>query len=201
MKNFLRIVVGVQFHNERSFDGIGQYILVSNHNSHLDTMILLSSLPFSQITKMHPVAAGDYFNKNRLQGTIVRFFINTVFVDRKKAQKGENLNYLDEIVKSGKSLLIFPEGSRGNPDELQRFKKGVGVVLEKNPRVKVIPCFIDGVGRSLPRGEMLLVPFCIKLFMGKPIDIGQKNLEEINKTIFDSINSLKQQGSVYGSTT
>lgn len=193
MKNFLRVVIGVQFQKAKKLEGIEQFIIVANHNSHLDTMILLSCLPSKLVHKVHPIAAGDYFNKNKLIGFATSFFVNTLYVNRESKVKGENLDFLDSIIKDGKSIIIFPEGSRGAPDELQQFRKGVGVILSKNPSVPFVPMFLDGVGRAMPKGESMPVPFTTQLYVGDPVYTEGKSVEEINQLIFEGITNLKNQ--------
>tara|TARA_R110002072_G_scaffold276051_1_gene437278 strand:- start:5770 stop:6348 length:579 start_codon:yes stop_codon:yes gene_type:complete len=191
MKNFLRLVIGVQFQRAKHIEDLEQVIIVANHNSHLDTMILLSALPSKILHKVHPIAAGDYFNKNKVVGFLTRFFVNTLYVNRETKVKGENLDFLDKVIKEGKSIIIFPEGSRGSPDELQQFRKGVGVILSKNPDVPFVPMFLDGVGRAMPKGEALPVPFTTKLFVGKPVYTHNMNVDQINELIYTKIIELK----------
>jgi 1-acyl-sn-glycerol-3-phosphate acyltransferase len=61
MRLFLRVIVGVKLIRKEALKNQKQFIIVSNHNSHIDTMALMSSLSFNQLPNTHPVAAGDYF--------------------------------------------------------------------------------------------------------------------------------------------
>ena len=58
---FLKLIVGVQFTDCRFLKKEKQFIILANHNSHLDTLSLLSSLPGKLLWKVKPVAAEDYF--------------------------------------------------------------------------------------------------------------------------------------------
>ena len=60
---FLKLIVGVQFTDCRFLKKEKQFIILANHNSHLDTLSLLSSLPGELLWKVKPVAAEDYFGK------------------------------------------------------------------------------------------------------------------------------------------
>lgn len=64
---FLKLIVGVQFPDTRFLRKEGQFIILANHNSHLDTLSLLSSLPGNLLWKIKPVAAEDYFGRTRFQ--------------------------------------------------------------------------------------------------------------------------------------
>ena len=72
---FLKLIVGVQFTDCQFLKKEKQFIILANHNSHLDTLSLLSSLPGNLLWKVKPVAAEDYFGKTRFQASISNFFI------------------------------------------------------------------------------------------------------------------------------
>ena len=59
----------------------------------------------------------------------------------------------------GEILVVFPEGSRGVPEEMTRFKTGVARLVEFCPDAAVTPVYLQGAGRSLPKDAKLLVPF------------------------------------------
>ncbi|MBX9745377.1 MAG: 1-acyl-sn-glycerol-3-phosphate acyltransferase, partial [Hyphomonadaceae bacterium] len=59
----------------------------------------------------------------------------------------------------GEILVVFPEGSRGEPEEMTRFKTGVARLAEFCPAATVTPVYLQGAGRSLPKDAKLLVPF------------------------------------------
>jgi 1-acyl-sn-glycerol-3-phosphate acyltransferase len=66
----------------------------------------------------------------------------------------------------GEILILFPEGSRGEPEKLANFKSGVAYISEKYPSVPVYPVFLHGLGKSLPKGEAILVPFFCDILIG-----------------------------------
>ena len=80
---FLKLIVGVQFPDTRFLRKEGQFIILANHNSHLDTLSLLSSLPGNLLWKIKPVAAEDYFGRTRFQAAFSNYFINTLLIRRK----------------------------------------------------------------------------------------------------------------------
>ena len=194
MRNFLRVIVGVKFLNKENLKKKKQFIIVSNHNSHLDTMALLSSLSWSQIGKTHPVAAGDYFGKSPLKAALTRFFTNSMLIRRSKSDGSENpITQMGQALDEGKSLILFPEGSRGEPEKMQEFKKGIGVILSKHKDIPYIPVFMSGLGKVLPKGEKLLVPFDSYVIFGEPRFIQSEDVNEIVKTIEAEILDLKVQ--------
>ncbi|MDD4976453.1 MAG: lysophospholipid acyltransferase family protein [Bacteriovorax sp.] len=195
MKNFLRLIFGVSYKNINHFKGLKQFIVVANHNSHLDTMSVLAAMPSSQLTKVHPVAAGDYFGKNKLTQFLTEFFINTLLISRNKSgAKNNALDDMDQLLKDGKSILIFPEGSRGEAEIMQDFKHGASILLKKNPSIPFIPIFMKGMGKALPKGDPFLIPTECQVRIGNPMwieNIEQKEIPEITEIIKQQILRLQ----------
>jgi len=180
MRNFLRIIVGVKYFNVESLSKNNQFIIVSNHNSHLDTMAIMSVLNLAQLEKVHPVAAGDYFGKSALKAYITKLFTNALLIQRTKTVNSQNpIELMFECLDRGDSLILFPEGSRGEPQKMQQFKKGIGIVLQKYPNIPYIPVFMQGMGKILPKGESLLVPFDAYVVFGEPSYSNSNEIEEI----------------------
>ena len=111
---FLKLIVGVQFTDCQFLKKEKQFIILANHNSHLDTLSLLSSLPGNLLWKVKPVAAEDYFGKTRFQASISNFFINTLLIRRKGEKDSEHdpIRKMLEAIDAGYSLILFPEGVR-----------------------------------------------------------------------------------------
>jgi 1-acyl-sn-glycerol-3-phosphate acyltransferase len=74
-----------------------------------------------------------------------------------------------EALTRGEILVVFPEGSRGAPEEMTRFKTGVARLVEFCPDAAVTPVYLQGAGRSLPKDAKLLVPFNTTAVVGDPL--------------------------------
>lgn len=194
IKAIIRYIIGITYADNRIIKETKQFIIVANHNSHLDTATILSALPAGALKKTHPVAAADYFGKNKFTTFLSEFFINALLIKRKKGQGGENpIKKMDSLLKEGKSLILFPEGSRGKPEELQKFKIGIAILLEKNPEIPYIPVYLNGMGKALPKGDSLLVPFTGSIVFGKP-QFKAENItpEELAMSIEEDVFNLSE---------
>lgn len=141
-------------------------IVVANHNTHIDILVLFRLFPLRQINRVKVIAAEDYFSRG-LAGFCARFFLNMILVDRKK-RKTNALQPLREALRAGYSVILFPEGTRGRPGVLEHFKTGVGALALEFPDIPVYPVLLKGVERTMPRGHFFPVPFTISIHRAEP---------------------------------
>jgi 1-acyl-sn-glycerol-3-phosphate acyltransferase len=148
----------------------GPAIIAANHNSHVDTIVLLCLFPSKLLPKLRPVAAADHFDKGGFGSWFSRNIIGIIPIKRGGATRGEDvLLGAKEALQRGEILVVFPEGSRGAPEEMTRFKTGVARLVEYMPHAAVTPVFLQGAGRSLPKDAKLLVPFNTTAVIGEPL--------------------------------
>ncbi len=189
-------LVGVKTIRRTNFKEAKQFIIVANHNSHVDTMVLLSSLPISQLKRTHPVATATYFGKKKWLELLSNLFVNTVLIQRREEKspetdQGKALEQLMKKLEQGHSLIFFPEGSRGEPEQMQAFKKGIGVLLQKFPHIPFIPVYLKGMGKILPKGSILPVPYDAQVYFGDPTFCQHNTVEEIVAEVESAILVLK----------
>jgi len=170
VKPLVLLILGINARGREHLPLSGAAIIVANHNSHLDTMALMSLFPLRVINKVHPVAAADYFLCNRFIKWFALNIAGIIPIDRRMKEKGHDvfaavINALD----NNSIVIIFPEGTRGEPEIMGRMKNGIAHLLRERPDVPVIPVFFHGLGKSLPKGEILLVPFFVDAFIGEPL--------------------------------
>lgn len=148
----------------------GPAIIVANHNSHLDTMVLMALMPLSKLKDIKPVAAADYFFSSPWKAWVSEHVLGIIPVERGGTDKSEDpLEGCYQALADNKVLVLFPEGSRGEPEQMTDLKKGVSFLAERFPDAPVVPVFTHGLGKALPKGSFLLVPFFCDIFIGEPI--------------------------------
>lgn len=164
------VVLGMNVRHRNRLPKKGPAIVTPNHNSHLDTLAMLTLFPLRQIAQVRPVAAADYFLKTGLLGWFSLNFVGIIPIARKRGDaNGDPLAACYEALERGEILVIFPEGTRGEPERMQELKSGVAVLASRFPTVPVVPIFMHGLGKSLPKGTFVPVPFFVDVYVGQPM--------------------------------
>lgn len=146
----------------------GPAIIAANHNSHVDTLLLLTMFPARLIGRLRPVAAADYFLRGPVIGWFSRSLIGIVPISRQSGGREDVLAPAREALAAGDIVIIFPEGTRGAAtDELGPMKAGVARLAAAFPGAPVIPVWIEGAGRVLPKGAFLPAPMNCTVLVGE----------------------------------
>ncbi len=129
----------------------GPVLFAANHHSHADTSLLLATIPTRLRRRLAVVAAADYFFPNKFTSAVSALFLGAIPMERQKLSKLSIENALS-AVKEGYSLLVFPEGGRSPDGWGQRHRPGAAFVA-KRTGIPVVPVYLDGTGRILPKGR------------------------------------------------
>ncbi|WP_223788698.1 lysophospholipid acyltransferase family protein [Marinicella meishanensis] len=192
VKPLVLIVLGLNIRGKKFLPAKGPAVIVANHNSHLDTMVLMSLFPLFKMHKVRPVAAADYFLKNKFMAWFSLKIIGIIPLERSgTVDKSRLFDDCHEALNRQEILVLFPEGSRGEPDKMSALKKGVFHLIKDQAGVSVTPVVMHGLGYALPKGEGLLVPVNVDVIIGQPIGEHENAASFVNETA-EVFNELKQ---------
>jgi len=169
VKPFLALFIGLRVRGREHLEMPDPFVLVANHSSHLDTVSLLSLFPLRRLGRIRPCAAADYFGRNPLVLALSRTLFNILPIARTNIRTEDHpIQRMREALDRGESLILFPEGTRGRGSEIGELKAGVAYLAEQIPGLTVIPAYLENMGRALPKGEVLPVPFFCEVRVGAP---------------------------------
>jgi 1-acyl-sn-glycerol-3-phosphate acyltransferase len=167
----------------------GPAIYASNHESALDIWVLLRAIPHN----VRFIAKSELF-RIPVFGWYLRL-ARFVEVDRRNRSRAvQALRRAGEIIRSGISLIVFPEGTRSPDARVQPFKKGPFVVAME-AGVPVVPIAISGAAALNPKGRLEVRPGIIRVAIGQPAvpaDYADKDalLREVRRRIIEQHRAL-----------
>lgn len=142
-------------------------IFAPTHHSHLDTGLVIRSVPAPWRRKLIVAAAADYFFDKRWKATLSALALNAIPVDREAAGR-KSADLIRELIGDGYSLVIYPEGGR-SPDGWGQPFKGGAAYLASRTGAAVVPMFIDGTGAIFGKGMKRPRPGRTTVILGHPI--------------------------------
>ncbi len=141
---------------DRLDDLDGPVIFVANHNSHLDTTLLLATMPEKWRHKTVVAAAADYFFPTKFKGALSALTIGAIPMERTRVDR-RSADLAAELLADGWSVLIFPEGGRSADGWTTTFRGGAAYLALRCDR-PVVPVHLEGTRKVWKRGEKLPTP-------------------------------------------
>ena len=172
----------------------GPAIIAANHNSHLDILTLLSLFPLLSIPNVQPAAAADYFFRTWWLRWFARYFIGIIPVVRggREPNAADPLAECYAALAAGRVLVIFPEGTRGAPEQMGELKTGIWFLAQRFPAVPVVPVYLYGLGKAMPKGTLIPVPFFVQVAVGHALPPAPDKATFMD-TLREQFEQLKQQ--------
>lgn len=152
-------------------DGVAEpLIFAANHHSHLDSALILTSLPEPWRHKVFVGAAADYFFTNQLTSAVSALGLNAIPIEREGVSR-RSVGHAEALIRDGWSLVLFPEGGRSPDGWGQPHKPGAAWMAQRSGAA-VVPIHIAGTGRILPKGAKKLTPGRTIVTFGAPLRCG-----------------------------
>jgi long-chain acyl-CoA synthetase len=181
----------------------GPVVYAANHQSHLDTPLILAALPgrlrwrvavamakeyFAPYFHAAGGARWDRFSSGVLYGLAALFF-NAFPIPQREAGARRTLRYVGDLAAEDHSLLVFPEGRRTDGGEIRRFKPGVGMIASRL-RLPVVPVRLEGVERVLHRTWWMIRPGRVTVSFGEPLVLGGDDYEALAARVERAVRDL-----------
>jgi 1-acyl-sn-glycerol-3-phosphate acyltransferase len=158
-----------------------QRVYIANHSSHLDFIVLWSSLPAALRERTRPVAGRDYWERGAIRRYLAAHVFKAVLIDRPPpadAADGSRamaaraaIDRMAEVLAEGSSLILFPEGTRGTGAEIAPFRAGLYHLALRQPEAEIIPVYLANLNRILPKGELLPAPLLSRVTFGPALTL------------------------------
>ena len=181
----------------------GPVVFAANHQSFLDTPVIMSALPARWRYRLAPAMAKEFFDAHFNRGTASWFTsfrtslgyysaalaFNAFPLPQREAGARQTLRYMGDLVDAGYSILIFPEGHHSDGGEIDRFKAGVGMIASRLA-VPVVPIRLDGVDRVLHRTWRMARPGRVRITFGEPLTLTGDDFEALAGQVEQAVRGL-----------
>lgn len=172
-KLFLKTYMGFRVYGKEKIPKKGAFILASNHVSHLDPPAMSAASP----RRVHFMARRTLFDNWLFHQVVGR--CNLIPVDRDKGDIGA-MKAAIRLLKSGKAIFLFPEGTRSETGEMNEAQPGIGY-LSLMTGAPIVPAYVGGTDKALPKGAKRLTRTRISVYIGEMIDPKQLDLPSDRK--------------------
>ncbi len=170
----------------------GPVIFAANHQSHMDTPVILTALPARWRYRTATAMAKEFFKPhffpdqygraawftNSLNYYLAALFFNAFPLPQREAGARQTLQYIGDLIANGWSVLIFPEGQRSEHGEIKRFMPGVGMIAARLD-VPVVPVRISGLDKVLHPTWRMARPGRVQVTFGAPIRLTGDDYEAL----------------------
>ena len=168
VRTYLRVVHRLRVSGREHLPAAAPYVLVANHASHLDALVLAAAVPPGVAGRLFPLAAGDTFFTTPAVSAFASGVLNALpmWRDRVGAHALDTLR--ERLAEDGCVYVLFPEGTRSRTGAMGAFKPGVGHLVA-GTAVPVVPCYLSGTHRAFPPDRRMPRPAHVALTFGPPL--------------------------------
>ncbi len=160
-----------------------QRIFFANHSSHLDFVLVWAHLPPAVRRRTRPVAAQDYWEGGPARKYFAAAVFDAVLIDRGGGGR-EAVERMVDGLGDSRSLIVFPEGTRGCDGTVAPFKSGLFHLASARPDVELVPVSLENLNRILPKGAVVPVPMISRVVFGQGLRLeeGESKADFLERT-------------------
>lgn len=144
------------------------FVLVANHASHLDALVLMASLRGPAARRAHALAAGELFFGNTAAAAFSAYALSALPVWRGHTGRHALASLRARILEDGLVYVLFPEGTRTRDGAMGPFQPGLGALV-CGTAVPVVPAFIEGAFQAWPPERRWPRPGRVRVRLGAPL--------------------------------
>ena len=200
-----RVFAWVHVDGRQHLEGLkGPVVFASNHQSFMDTPVIMAALPGPWRYRLAPAMAKEFFVAHfspeghgrmlRLATSLGYYLAALLFnafpIPQREAGARQTLRYMGELVEDGFSVLIFPEGHHTDTGEIDRFRAGIGMIASRLD-VPIVPVRLEGVDRVLHRTWHMARPGHVRVTFGAPMRLAGADYEALAKQVEDAVRALR----------
>ena len=168
MRGYLRLFHRLRVEGREGLPQEPPFVMVANHASHLDAIVLASVLPHRWRDRTFPLAAGDVFFETPSVATFAAMCLNAMPVWRHNCGRHALGELRQRLVEEGCVYILFPEGTRSEDGTVGEFKEGLGMLIAETG-VPVVPCCLEGAYEAWPRDRRWPRAQRVRLSIGSPM--------------------------------
>jgi len=199
-----RVFATIEVEGLEHLEGLnGPAIFAANHQSHLDTPAILIALPPRWRYQLAPAMAKEFFKAhfypdqfgrkayftNSLNYYLASLFFNAFPLPQREAGTRQTLRYIGDLLSSGFSILIFPEGKRTDDGSIGRFLPGVAMAGARL-QVPVVPVRLEGLDRILHHTWKFPQRGTARVTFGRPIRLEGTDYAELARSVEAAVRGL-----------
>jgi long-chain acyl-CoA synthetase len=181
----------------------GPVVFAPNHQSHLDTLLILSALPAHYRYRVAPAMWKEYFDahfcpsrhtryermRDHLLYGLVALLFNSFPIPQTEAGAGQSLRYLGDLLGENWSVLFFPEGERTEAGEIKHFQPGIGLIAARLG-VPIVPIRLRGVDKVLHRHARWPRPGTVEMSFGPPLRLKGQDYAALTRQVEEAVLAL-----------
>jgi 1-acyl-sn-glycerol-3-phosphate acyltransferase len=196
-RSYLALAHRWKIHGRENLPTHPPFVLIANHASHLDAVVLGAMLPARFAGSVFPIAAGDTFFTKSSSSIFATAWMNALPIWRKNCG-AHSLEELRARLLRGESVyILFPEGTRTRDGDMAKFKPGLGRLVA-GAKVPIVPCYLKGTFESLPATRSFPQPKRISVVIGEPLVFSgttndRQGWELIAATLEDAVRRLSEE--------